>query len=87
MLLIRGGRAVLPKGLDGVRTVGIGVFMKPEAEKFAAVLPGATFAEKDGTIVNFDGREQRLRRAVAPPGGSKQLSEILMMWSNRGAAA
>ncbi len=86
VVVFRGGRAVLPESLDGVKTtVGVGVFLETEAEKFAAVLPGASFAEKDGTIVNFDGREQHLRRALIPPGKSKQLSEILMMWSNRGA--
>jgi NADH-quinone oxidoreductase subunit G len=67
--------------------IGIGVFRKPEVEKFEAVLPGATFAEKDGTIVNFEGREQKLRRAIVPPGQSKQLSEILMMWANSTASA
>jgi predicted molibdopterin-dependent oxidoreductase YjgC len=65
--------------------VGVGVFLKPEAQGFAAVLPSLTFAEKDGTVVNFQGKEQRLRRAILPPGQSKALSEILMMWANRKA--
>lgn len=85
VLVIRGGRAVLPE-LKGVTTVGIGVFNQPVAASFDAVLPGAAFAEKDGTIVNFEGREQKLKRAILPPGQSKVLSEILMMWSNRGSA-
>ncbi|MCM2278038.1 MAG: 2Fe-2S iron-sulfur cluster-binding protein [Oligoflexia bacterium] len=81
VLVIRGGRATLPE-LKGVTTVGLGVFRDSEAQGFAAVLPGASFAEKDGTIVNFEGREQHLRRAINPPGQSKQLPEILMMWAN-----
>ncbi len=81
-LVFRGGRAQLPD-LKGVSAVGVGVFNKPQVEAFAAVLPGAAFAEKDGTIVNFEGREQRIRRAIVPPGQSKALSEILMMWANR----
>jgi len=85
VLVFRGGRAVLPD-LKGVKAVGIGVFNQPLAAKFDAVLPGAAFAEKDGTIVNFQGKEQRLKRAVVPPGQSKALSEILMMWSNGSAA-
>jgi predicted molibdopterin-dependent oxidoreductase YjgC len=45
-------------------------------------LPGAAFAEKDGTIVNYEGREQRIRRAIVPVGKSKLLPEIMMMWAN-----
>ncbi len=86
VVVFRGGRAKLPE-LKGVTTVGVGVFMKGEADSFAAVLPGATFAEKDGTIVNFQGKEQKLKRAIVPPGQSKLLSEILMLWANSKAGA
>jgi NADH-quinone oxidoreductase subunit G len=83
VLIFRGGRATLPD-LGAVPTVvGVGVFLEAQVAKFEAVLPGAAFAEKDGTVVNFEGREQKLRRAVVPPGRTKQLSEILMMWRNR----
>ena len=85
VVVFRGGKAVLPE--LSVPVVGVGVFQKNEATKFAAVLPGASFAEKDGTIVNFDGREQRIRRAIVPVGQSKLLPEILMMWANRSASA
>jgi hypothetical protein len=37
--------------------------------------------------LNFEGREQKHQRAVPPPGKSKVLSEILMMWANRKPAA
>jgi NADH-quinone oxidoreductase subunit G len=86
VLVIRGGRAVLPE-LKGMDVIGLGVFMQPQAEKFKAVLPGASFAEKDGTIVNYDGVEQRVRRAIQSPGQCKPLSEILMMWANRKSAS
>lgn len=85
VLVFRGGRAQLPD-LKGVRAVGVGVFSKAQSEKLQAVLPGTTFAEKDGTIVNFQGKEQRLRRALRPMGQSKALPEILMMWTNRKTA-
>jgi NADH-quinone oxidoreductase subunit G len=75
-VVVRGGRAQMPD-FGGAKAVGLGVFTTPQAAKFVAVLPGAAFAEKDGTVVNFQGREQRLKRAVVPPGQSKQLSEIL----------
>jgi NADH-quinone oxidoreductase subunit G len=79
VLVIRGGKAVLPD-LGNKLVVGMGVFRKSEAEKFHAVLPGLSFAEKDGTIVNFQGKEQKLKRAIFPKGQSKALSEVLMMW-------
>ena len=85
VLVFRGGRAILPD-LKGVKVVGVGVFNKALADKFEAVLPGATFAEKDGTIVNYEGREQKLKRSIMPPGQSKQLADILKLWSNMSAS-
>jgi len=35
------------------------------------VLPSTTFAEMDGSLTNLEGRVQRLRRAIAPPGSSR----------------
>ena len=32
------------------------------------VLPGTSYLERDGTYVNLEGRAQRLRRTVIPPG-------------------
>ncbi|MBS1963333.1 MAG: (2Fe-2S)-binding protein [Bdellovibrionales bacterium] len=86
ILVVRGGRAQLPKveGLSNV--IGLGVFTESESASFAAVLPGTSFAEKDGTIVNYEGREQRLRRAITPVGQSKALGEVLMLWLHSGAA-
>ncbi len=81
VLVFRGGRAQMPD-LKGLSVVGVGVFMKNQAEKMAAVLPGTTFAEKDGTVVNSQGMEQKLIRSLNPVGQSKQLPEILMLWSN-----
>jgi NADH-quinone oxidoreductase subunit G len=86
VVIFRGGRATLPD-TKGLPTVAVGVFEKPKSESYAAILPGASFAEKDGTVVNYEGREQRVRRSIVPPGQSKALSEILMMWMNRGSAA
>ena len=31
------------------------------------VLPGTSYLERDGTMVNLEGREQRLRKATEPP--------------------
>ena len=42
-----------------------------------AVLPGASFAEKRGSMVNIQGRIQRLNRATQPPGQARDDWEIL----------
>ena len=42
-----------------------------------AVLPGAGFAEKRGSMVNIQGRIQRLNRATQPPGQARDDWEIL----------
>lgn len=86
VLLIRGGRAELPT-LPGLPKVGIGVFDEDEGRQFSVILPGASFAEKDGTIVNFEGREQKLQRAINPVGQSKLLSEVVMLWLNQKSGA
>jgi len=42
------------------------------------VLPGATYAEKEGTFANFEGRVQRFWRAISPLGQSLPDGEILV---------
>ncbi len=86
VLVISGGRARLPK-LSGVVQVGVGVFRAEEVSRFQVVLPLAGFLEKEGTVVNFQGREQRLKRAVLPKGQSKLLPEIVMLWTRSGQKA
>jgi NADH-quinone oxidoreductase subunit G len=49
----------------------------PTAEASDVVLPGAAFAEKRGSMVNFTGRLQRLNRAVEPQGQARDDWEIL----------
>jgi predicted molibdopterin-dependent oxidoreductase YjgC len=46
------------------------------------VLPGASFAEKDGTFTSADRRVQRVRQAVAPTGAAKPEWMILCELSN-----
>jgi formate dehydrogenase alpha subunit len=41
------------------------------------ILPGASFAEKDGTFTNMERRIQRVRRAVSPVGDSRADWKIL----------
>jgi predicted molibdopterin-dependent oxidoreductase YjgC len=44
------------------------IFMTPTAELAHVVLPGACFAEKEGTFSNTERRVTRVRKAVDPPG-------------------
>lgn len=85
VVIFRGGKAELP-ALTGIKKYGVGVFTESEAQGFEVVLPSTSFAEKDGTIVNFQGKEQRLKRAINPMGQSKQIGEIFMLWKNSGSA-
>jgi formate dehydrogenase alpha subunit len=47
------------------------VFLTETAKLAHVVLPGVTFAEKDGTFTNTERRVQRVRKAVEPVGDSK----------------
>jgi NADH-quinone oxidoreductase subunit G len=47
------------------------------AARADVVLPGAAYTEKDGTYVNTEGRVQRARRAVFPPGDAREDWAIL----------
>jgi formate dehydrogenase alpha subunit len=53
------------------------IFMTETAELAHVVLPGVSFAEKDGTFTNTERRVQRVRRAVTPPGNSREDSRII----------
>jgi NADH-quinone oxidoreductase subunit G len=43
------------------------MFADPARGWVDLVLPGTSYLERDGTMVNLEGRPQRLRRAVIPP--------------------
>jgi predicted molibdopterin-dependent oxidoreductase YjgC len=45
------------------------MFLTETARLASVVLPAASFAEKDGTFTNFEGRIQRLCKAIEPAGG------------------
>jgi predicted molibdopterin-dependent oxidoreductase YjgC len=47
------------------------IFLSETAQLAHVVLPGVTFAEKDGTFTNTERRIQRVRKAVASPGDSR----------------
>jgi predicted molibdopterin-dependent oxidoreductase YjgC len=42
-----------------------------------AVLPALGFAEKEGSFTNFQGRIQKIHRALTPPGACTSLADVL----------
>ncbi|MCE5213875.1 MAG: formate dehydrogenase subunit alpha [Methanobacterium sp.] len=53
------------------------LFLTETAKLADLVLPGASFAEKDGTFANADRRVQRVRKAIEPLGDSKPDWQII----------
>jgi len=47
------------------------IFLSETAQLADVILPGATFAERDGTFTNTERRVQRVRKAIEPIGNSK----------------
>ncbi len=59
------------------------LFLSETAELAHVVLPGASFAEKDGTFTNTERRVQRVRKAIDPIGNARPDWQILCDLSSR----
>jgi formate dehydrogenase alpha subunit len=59
------------------------IFLSETAELADVVLPGVSFAEKDGTFTNTERRVQRVRKAIEPIGNSRPDWQILCDLSSR----
>jgi formate dehydrogenase alpha subunit len=59
------------------------MFMTETSRLATVVLPAAGFAEKEGTFTNFEGRVQRLHKAIEPFGESLPDAEIVMRLAGR----
>ncbi len=59
------------------------IFLTETARAADVVLPGSSFAEKDGTFVNTERRIQLSRKAVEPPGQARADLEIVLDLSRR----
>jgi len=59
------------------------IFLTPTAEMAHVVLPGTSFAEKDGTFSNTERRVMRVRQAIDPVGDSRPDWQIIQEVSNR----
>jgi len=54
------------------------IFLTETAKLANVVLPAASFAEKEGTFTNFEGRVQQVRKVIEPPGDCLPDSEIVL---------
>jgi formate dehydrogenase alpha subunit len=59
------------------------MFLTETAELATVVLPAASFAEKEGTFTNFEGRVQKLQKAIEPIGDSLPDWEIILELASR----
>lgn len=59
------------------------LFLTPTAELAHVVLPGVSFAEKDGTFTNTERRVQRVRRAIEPLGQGRCEWQVICELSTR----
>jgi len=59
------------------------IFLTETAQLAHVVLPGSSFAEKEGTFTNTERRVQRVRKAVEPPGEAREDHVIIMELAER----
>ncbi len=59
------------------------IFWTESCEYADVVLPGACFAEKDGTFTSGERRINRVRKAVNPPGDAKTDTEIFVQLAKK----
>ena len=59
------------------------IFMTETARLADVVLPGVSFAEKDGTFTNTERKVKRVRKAIEPVGSSRQDWEVICDLSTR----
>ncbi|MFC4455396.1 molybdopterin oxidoreductase family protein [Deinococcus sonorensis] len=72
------GAAVVRERLRALRhLIVIDVLPSETAQLATLVLPGSMWAEEEGTTTNLEGRVQRRRRAMTPPGRAREDWQIL----------
>lgn len=77
ILFLFGADEIDTRRLGKAFVVYIGSHGDAGAERADVVLPGAAYTEKHGTLVNTEGRAQRLKRAGFPPGEAREDWAIL----------
>jgi NADH-quinone oxidoreductase subunit G len=70
--------------LEKVETVIVqDILPSPASRRATFVLPGGSFAERDGTFVNYAGLAQEIRRAIRSPGEARPDGRILWELAGR----
>jgi len=82
ILYLLGADEIDMSGLGGAFVIYQGHHGDAGAERADVVLPGAAYTEKDATYVNTEGRVQRTRRAIFPPGDAREDWRILRALSD-----
>ena len=82
ILYLLGADEIDMAGLGGAFVIYHGHHGDAGADRADVVLPGAAYTEKDATYVNTEGRVQRTRRAVFPPGEAREDWRILRALSD-----
>jgi predicted molibdopterin-dependent oxidoreductase YjgC len=85
LLFLRGGPldlfgepAIVERALENVELcVVLDMLPSPVSERADWVLPGVSFAEKDGTFTNSQGRVQRIRKVLTLKGDTREDWRIL----------
>ncbi len=76
---LRGGGTVL-KALKKIDFLVVqDMFLTPTAALAQVVLPTVSFAEREGTFTNLEGRVQKLQRAISPRGQAKPDWQIVAL--------
>lgn len=71
--------SIVKKALESLDCLVVtDMFMTEAARLASVVLPAASFAEKEGTFTNFEGRVQKVRKVIEPVGGSLPDGEIIL---------
>ena len=64
--------------------VAVDIFMTETTQRAEVILPGSTFAEKDGTLTSMERRIQPVRQAIPPLGGKAEWQIIADLASHMG---
>ena len=73
------------KALESVEFLVVQDIFQTETTKYAdVILPGASFAEKDGTFTNGERRVQRIRKAIEPLAGLAEWQAISQISTRMG---
>jgi predicted molibdopterin-dependent oxidoreductase YjgC len=69
----------IKKALESLEFLAVAdLFLTETAQLADVVLPSASFAEKEGTFTNFEGRTQPVRKAIEPVGGCRPDWKIIL---------